>query len=285
MTQPPSSRVLYILWKQWSDHDNELKDKKSVEGLLSEHLSYTTESFRIKKSLVELYKLKLVDKGLVATGKSGSQPAGYRIVTDGTLVVRPTTASILIELRDRRPLPVEENVFVDFVLGLGLTEDGRVLSDADIRSQLADCCASQYAKKDARSMLSPTEKLHQHFDYLRRLAAHASKKNEPAAPQAMKADIAVASQAERTAEDRDRGGVVLKFVLPRIGKDKLDVRETRDFESFVNEHIRPLPSTRFAEWFEHIGSLFPPPAADQHFKADLRSMLENLRATLKGFDR
>jgi hypothetical protein len=160
---------------------DDLWTQEQIMDLLRDELASPAEAYRVKKALRELLKLELVTRDKVSTGSSGSQPWGYRILTDGRCIVRPPAAAIAVALRSFRPHPVEEAVFIDHASREALLENERVLSEPEIKQVVDDCCFSEYFKRDTRSRLSPAPKLHSHFYYLSLLASHATRKKSPAA--------------------------------------------------------------------------------------------------------
>jgi hypothetical protein len=84
-----------------------------------------------------------------------------------------------------------------------------------------------------------------------------------------------------------RPQAVLGIVLPAVGKERLDKREEKVFNEFIEQHVQPVEPDRFVEWVGTVKSQFLPEQPDlpldtaRHFKAgDITVILDRLRETL-----
>ncbi len=80
---------------------------------------------------------------------------------------------------------------------------------------------------------------------------------------------------------------VLKFVLPAIGKGKLEKREEKQFSEFMDQFVFPMESSAFESWLPSAKTALVPPQGDlpgtvpDHFKATIASAIEMLKKTIK----
>jgi hypothetical protein len=94
-----------------------------------------------------------------------------------------------------------------------------------------------------------------------------------------------------TADEQVRKAIrpeaVLRVLLPAIGRDRLEKKEERLFNDFVEANVQPMESDQFVSWVGSIKSQFLPEqptlplGTERHFKiGDFVSILERLKETL-----